>query len=464
MRRRLRSEAGVALTVAIFTLAVIALFSALLASSAVHLGDTSNRDRDQKRALGAAEAGLNTALHRVNGLTSPLTNLGCLTDVQVGVLATAVNYPIANTSVKVKAGQCPGAQGRVGNGAEWIYFITLLNNGQHCDQQYTSQTQVNNLLSLSAGGISVLRRCITSFGVVDDTVRRVQREIYSEFRLFDGLIGTNSVKLLNGANAGTSHVGANGYVQMDAGSLFGGQIQVQDGADTTDPAPGGIHATGTWGITSRPEPWIADPITVSDTSVAATPTCVLLCNAFVSPRRLTVSTGKTVTMSGGTYNLCEFNVSGGTLAITGTVKIFLDSDGPCAGSNGQGKLTINGGLVNTTGVVSASNLQIYSEGNSATSNAITIQGGSTTQANLTLFAPNADVTIQKTGILTGPTIKGSVTAKNITIGNSVTFVGDPLLDILSPFQQIAGDWKPGRWSECQSRPTVADDPHSGCVN
>lgn len=453
--RRLRQEHGVAMTVAIFTMAVIALFSALVASTAVHVGDTSNRDRDEKRALGAAEAGLNTALHRVNSLTSPLDNLGCLTDVQLGVLAQATQYVVAGATVHVKAGQCPGAQGRAGNGGEWVYFITLLNNGQHCDQQYTTQTQVNNLLSLSVGGISVLRRCITSFGVVNGVTRRVQREIYSEFRLFQGLIGTDEVFVRNGGDAGTSHIGSNLRVAMEPGSLYSGQVQVQEGADVDE-----IFATGLWGVTSRPEPWLADPINID---VAGTPlptaSCTLLCSAWVSPgsstRRLSVGTLKTVTMNAGTYYLCEFNVSGGTLIINGEVKIFLDKD-----CDGGGTFTINGGLVNTTGVVSAQNLQVYVEGSAP----VTIQGGTTTQANLTLYAPSADVTISKTGLLTGPIVKGSVTARKITVGSGVTFVGDPLLDILSPFQQIAGDWHPGRWSECRSRPPVEDDPHSGCVN
>lgn len=458
MRRRLSSERGVALTVAIFTLAVIALFSALVASSAVRLGDTSNKDRDQKRALGAAEAGLNTALHRVNSLTSPLDNLGCLTDVEVAVLAQATQYVTAGATVNVKAGSCPGAQGRAGNGGEWLYFITLLNNGQHCDQQYTTQTQVNDLLSLSAGGISVLRRCITSFGAVNGTLRRVQREVYSEFRLFNGLIGTDKVHLQPNANAGTSHVGSNLDVTMDPGSLYAGQIQVQDNATVN------VQATGQWGVTRRPEPWIIDPLNIDVTGKPVpSANCLLpllLCNAWdtggASGRRLKVDTGETVALNPGDYYLCGLNVNGGTLQITGTVKIFLDKD--CAA--GLGIFEFHGGLLNTVGVVANSNMQIYVEA----PNAITIDGGAlVAQANLALFAPNAPVTVQKGGALVAPIVKGSISAKEITLGSDVTFVGDPLLDVLSPFQQIAGDWKPGRWSECRNQPTT-DDPHSGCVN
>ena len=454
---RLRRQEGVALTVAIFTLSAIALFSALVASSAVQLGDTSNDDRDQKRALGAAEAGINTALYRLNAQGSALSNLGCLTDIQLGVLAQATPYVTAGTSVTVQAGQCPGAKGRAGNGGEWTYWITLLNNDQNCDEQYYTQTQVDNLLALQAGGVSVLRRCITAIGGVNGVTRRLQREIYSEFRLFHGLIGTDSVTVSNGASANASHIGSNGQVTIGPG-IYTGQVELQE-----DAPPEVIQATGQWGVTRRNEPWIVDPVEVTTTSPnpSANPSvsCVLLCSPWAgasSDRRLSVSTGKTVTMNAGTYNLCEVSVTGGTLVISGTVKIFLDSD--CA--NGQGKLTIRGGaLVNTTGLAVAQNLQIYAE----SSQDIRIQGGVlATQANLALYAPNANVFVEKgTGNVLAPIVKGSISSKQVTLDTGASFIGDLLLDITAPFAQIAGKWHPGAWSECPPKPP-GENPHEGC--
>jgi hypothetical protein len=460
MRRRLRSQDGVALTVAIFTMAVIALFSALVASSAVHVGDTSNADRDSKRALGAAEAGINTALHRLNSQTSAIDNLGCLTDIQLGVLAQATDYVVAGATVTAHAGQCPGAQGRSGNGGEWIYFITLLNNGQHCDEQYTTQTQVNDLLAVSIGGISVLRRCVTSIGIVNGVQRRLQREIYSEFRLFYGLTGVDSVTA-NNAILGASHVGSNRLVSMNTATTFNGQVELQTGA-TND-----IHATGQWGVTYRDDPWILDPIKESSVSgtVNPTPTCVgplldLLClNANAgyksASKRLLVPSGYTVTLPGGSYYLCELSLTGGTLVVSAAAKIYIGRTGTCANTNG---LTISRGLINVTGLALTQNLQIYTvEGETRN---ITIGGNSLTQANLSLYAPDLRVTIG--GGSSAPVVKGSISAQEILVQGGASFVADPLLDITAPFAQILGKWHPGKWSECPAKPTETGDPHSGC--
>jgi hypothetical protein len=460
MRRRIRSEDGVALTVAMFTLAVIALFSALIASTAGQLGDTSNEDRDSKRALGAAEAGINTALHRLNTAATPLDNLQCFTDVQVGVLGTVTPYPGIETEVgsqlTVPAGSCPGASGRTGNDGIYTYWITLLNNGQHCDEQYTTATEVSNLLALGVGGISVLRRCITSIGVVNGVQRRLQREIYSEFRLFKGLIGTGPVHAYNLANLGTSHVGSNGLVTMDAGSLYGGQVEVHDDAD--EPV---MNATGVWGVTRRADPWILDPVRVSSTtsntgSISCRGPLILVpCGTGGGYQstgdRVIVPTGYTVTFGGGNYYLCQLSVTGGTLVVSAQTKIFIDD----CGTTG---LVIQGGLVNATGVVTAANLQVYVEGDSA----VNISGGVLAQANLTLYAPESVVTVEKGSGLLAPVVKGSISAQSIELKQGVTFVGDALLDITTPFEQIAGKWHAGNWSECPAKPELATDPHSGC--
>lgn len=460
MRRRLADEGGVALTVAMFTIAVISLFTALVASSAGQLGDTSDEDRDSKRALGAAEAGINTALHRVNAAATPLSNLGCFTDVEVGVLAQATPYPgisaQAGGPLTLKAGSCPGATGRAGNDGTYTYWVTLLNNGQHCDEQYTTQVEVNGLLALGAGGISVLRRCITSIGVVNGVQRRVQREVYSEFRLFHGLIGTESVRARNLANLGTSHVGSNGQVTMDAGSLFGGQIELQEDAPAEQ-----VAATGVWGVTRRAEPWILDPVRVdkagSQSISCVGPVVLVPCGSnggFQSAgERVLAPTGYTVTFGAGDHYICQLSITGGTVVVSGQARIFIDDDG-CSATG----LAITGGLVNATGIVSARNLQVYVEGPSP----VTIRGGATATANLTLYAPESDVVVERGGGLLAPTVRGSISASAIDLRNEVTFVGDLLLDITTPFAQIAGKWHAGAWSECPSRPSQPDDPHSGC--
>jgi Tfp pilus assembly protein PilX len=58
MRERIRSQAGVALPVAMGVLLVITLLIASVALTSTQLNNSSSRDRDSKRALAAAEGGL----------------------------------------------------------------------------------------------------------------------------------------------------------------------------------------------------------------------------------------------------------------------------------------------------------------------------------------------------------------------------------------------------------------------
>lgn len=462
MIRRLRSEQGLALTVAIFTLAVIALFSALVASTAGNLSGTSNESRDAKKAVAVANTGVATALDRLNRITSPLNNLGCLTNIHVATTTQATPHPRlspgANGSVTAKAGNCPGASGRAGNDGEWTYFITLLNNNQHCDDQYTTQTQVNNLLAAGAGGISVLRRCIVSYGVVNGVQRRVQQEIWSDFRLFHGLIGKQLVNVTGGADLGASHVGSNGHVGMESGTLFNGQVELREGATQS------IDATGVWHVTERPEPWIADPVRVGAGNPAdsATITCVTppapLCDMWnESARELKVDPLETVSISGDDYRLCGLHLNGGTIEVVGTVNLWIDECRDGSGNLvGTGLKLEGGGLLNTLGGTLPESLRIFVEGNRP----VQIGGSLATTANFALYAPESVVTVG--GGSGAPIVKGSITADTIHLQGAAKFVGDPLLDITAPFAQIAGKWHPGKWSECRKYPTDPNDELSGC--
>lgn len=465
MIRRLRSERGVALTVAIFTLAVIGLFSALVASTAGHLNGTSNESRDGKKAVAVANTGVATALHHLNSQTSAISNLGCLTQsihVSPYVQATPVPGITAQGGgpVSASAGKCPPVTGRAGNDGEWHYVITLLNNNQHCDNQYTTNAQVSSLLAFGVNGISVLRRCVIAVGNVNGVQRRVQQEIWSDFRLFHGLVGKKLVEVTTGADLGESHVVSNDLVTMTAGTVFNGQVELREEAQQD------IHATGVWGVTERPEPWIADPVEVGDGDPADTASidCILpliACDAWSSgTRTLKVDPLETVRITGSdqNYRLCELHLNGGTIEIVGTVSLWIDE---CRDVNGNlvgnGLRLDGGGLLNTVGGTLPSNLRIYVEGKRP----VQIGGGVATTARLALYAPQSDVTLGGDGMV-APVVKGSITAERIYVKQSAKFVGDPLLDITAPFEQIAGRWHPGKWSECQPHPPDPSDQESGC--
>ena len=77
---RAASEAGFALPVAILALFVVAVLAAAAAASAGSGSNQSRRDKAVKRALAAADAGIQTALYRLNKVQHQIG--GALADLQ----------------------------------------------------------------------------------------------------------------------------------------------------------------------------------------------------------------------------------------------------------------------------------------------------------------------------------------------------------------------------------------------
>ena len=67
-RRRLACERAIALPTAAMMLMIVLLLAAAAGTAAISASGQSNHDRGTKRAVAAADAGLNTAIYRLNKL------------------------------------------------------------------------------------------------------------------------------------------------------------------------------------------------------------------------------------------------------------------------------------------------------------------------------------------------------------------------------------------------------------
>ena len=110
----LRREEGVALPVAMGVLAVISGLAALVSAGAVQVNTTSGVDRDSKRALAAAEAGLRAATYRVNKLgpsnalcATDQTSATCAVQQSLGNGAT-YSYDVSPVLADAVADRCAG--------------------------------------------------------------------------------------------------------------------------------------------------------------------------------------------------------------------------------------------------------------------------------------------------------------------------------------------------------------------
>ena len=220
-RTRLAQEEGVALVVASGIILVLGIFSAAVAAGAVELGSSSNKDRNAKRALAFADAGLRQGMYRLNMVAPDDTDcLGAMT-------------------VSTKA--CDAVAANLGNGNSYRYYLSPT-----LETQADLDNCVGNPVTTS-GQTTVEQRCLTAIGRTASGIeRRVQFRIAGvrslpEFNI-PGIQGFNCVSFGPSCDANATpqctigNQSGNGNVSGDVGS--NGQICVSGNQSTCQHAPG----------------------------------------------------------------------------------------------------------------------------------------------------------------------------------------------------------------------------------
>ena len=482
---RVRGEEGIALPVAIMSIVLIGILSAVLASTSVQLNDSSSRDRDSKRALAAAEAGMSTALDRLNRLL-PLDSQA-LADGPVTVLASAQAFDRIGFEggVTIQAGQSPpSSDERSGNGGTFHYYVSpaLGASANGCNNPVAVGAGTSHA-TLLASGVTLLERCITSVGVVNGTIRRVQRKAYSTLQLFDGFTLTqaddadDALYASGGADLLTSRVDSMGRVRMN-GAAYSGQIT----RHRTAPAASMTSVTGAWTETTTERPYVLTKPVPPGTNDNASIGCVgpvtdLLCSTnrpIGSDDVLRVRTNYTVTLTGNIH-VCDVAITGGTLAVTGTASVWVDhrsrSGSHCQGvayESTNGRVSITGGIVNAPAGVGASvaapNLRFYVHGpqnESLDPSAVNINAGLTNTVNALFYAPDGRVSIAGQSLLNAPTVTGAVSARQARVSQYAKFMALPSLSVSLEPGNLLGRYEPGDWVECE-RQFTGGKPHGDC--
>ena len=444
---RLRREEGVALPVAVTALALLGVLAGLVATTAVRLSGSSNVDRDSKRALSAAEAGLRAATYRVNKLGP--SNIKCL----------------AGTAVPPVGGECPAFQQDMGNGSDFTYWVTPVMG--------TTGTCAGLPLQGESGGeLIVVQRCVTARGRVNGVVRRVQARVasYQGAPIFPigGIIGVDSVKVFNSARVQGS-LGSNGLVSLGNSSAVG-PIEVAPGAP--EPRVGGSSTTG--GVIRRTPAqgdWVLAPVDVGDSATVNDNGRILTGEdastnvAYTAAtRELVMGNNSSLTLSGGdndaTYNFCRIALGNNAqinIAAGAKVRIFLDSpereDSGCADVPGAGTITIgqNSFFNNPSGI--AENLQIYIYGTSDGRNVVDFRNSSFISG--AIYAPQSKVVFKNSA-----TVVGALAARSVEFQNDVSFTwSESLADLRG---RTVTQYYRSAWAECSPKPAVTGDPESGC--
>jgi len=443
------------MVIAVIVLLIVTMFGAVAVTSSIQTNTSTRADASYKNAAEAAEAGLQTALYRMNML-NPAAQY-CVGD--------SVTSPGSN-------GLCMSSSYTLGNGSTYQYYTTaVMGSGASC-------------VGLTITSSDVTQRCITAVGNSNGAVARSQVRVaaFAAEPLFPvaGVIGLSSVTITgNGAVSGNA--GSNGTVSLTGNGTSHGIVLGPAGTYThTGNASGGSVST----LSSPMVLGAVNPGTSNQSSLsncparqaAGYPACnddYRITNGLANPkvtpydsssgvsfdattRTLTMAANSSLTLGGGIYNFCELDAAGNasiTLATGVQTEIFIDSpDDPGSGCpSGTGNMKFSGNFTwfNQSGNPLA--LQLYVYGLNNGSGSISLTGN----ANFTgvLYAPQSTVTISGNGMLTG-----AIAGKSVTInGNGFNWDGR-----VSTLQATTtGLYYRSAWAQCSPVPP-AGNPGGGC--
>jgi hypothetical protein len=465
-----RSQDGVALPVAAGMLMVVSILVVGFFTVAMRVNTTSVGDRSSKRALAAAEAGLQTAVYRLNLLnqSAPDNAANCLT----------------TTWVAPTLGECPPQTESIGNGAEFSYYVTP-----------ASAAGSAGCVTLPGVPTSALDRCVTSVGTAGGVTRRVQTRVVSESIIppFNkvGLIGKSLVYAYNSANL-NSDVGSNERVVFensvnvydnDAINVDGKVMLLEGG--TYDYENSVKIDGGTQTITTPFELGMAPFELVENSNNNATLATDLGSAWNATTRRINIASGEK-TIRPGTYHVCgvtlgnsvklKFSHTGGALT-----QIYVDSPSrPESSCSGQTDIH--------AGTFTADNSVEINKEVGEREELLEIYMWGTPQNDIRpmyptcepIHHPNQTATCRSDFMLDNSVnFYGAVHAPNSTIQahNSVKFYGATAADKIIFFNSVdffltaemlgkpppaLGAAERRGWGECRPQRTVASDPESGC--
>ena len=431
---RLRSEQGSALPVVVGVMLIIGILVGVIQQTSNRVAQSTTKERAEKRAFQAAEAGLHVATYRLNKMLPEETE--CLTETPVDPGAGA---------------PCPAtAAVSVGSGASYSYTVTrpLTSSG-------STECDVPSGLDFD----EFAYRCITSVGTARGQTRRVQAfvQIPLQGNMFPvdgifglGLVSANNNVTVNGELGSNTRVQLSGYNPPAPGIVLGpggtrSPTSMPIVETLTEPFPGKV-----W------DARFAASLVVPPNNNANWPTGggrFTLNNQWreLNGNNAIGSATTPFPIPAGTYNFCNVSLNNEThLRPLGPVKIFVDSpDRPGSGCR-----------ANTGSFVANNNLFFKSSPADPSMIHIEMWGGPGTMFQMknnldfvgTVYAPRSEIEFQNNA-----TIRGAMVGSVVDIFNNLNLTGEV------PPGLTGGDqvYDSSTWIECTRTPSGSSSG-SGC--
>jgi hypothetical protein len=440
-------ERGVALPVALAVLAAVAGLATVAARAAIVSNNQSFRDNNAKRAMQAANAGLQTAVYQLN-LLQPSG-------------AQCVHKAVATGALTKGALQsdnwCQPQTDDLGDGATFTFQVSA------------------PVVTTSSTGLSIDQRKVVSLGTVNGVRRRAVVTINAGrgtpiFPPGYTVAVRDSINMKNNADI-SGHIGSNGSITVKNNL---------DSCGNVTPGPGKKASIGQnfnqcpgYNTTPASEPFDLQPV---DIAMATPNDNVRLTNmkagsgtpqdtcsscskiSWSSSTRVLTIDNATWNPGGNVYLFCRLEMkSGAKIQIASrTTPLFMYIDSPenCGGTNGMGSVILDGTFTNLYSPPLAIAILVAGSATKATSVDLPSNDAN---SPIGIYAPQSSVVQQNNVQFTG-----AIVAKSLDVKNNAKFTWDDRINgLLSGsnirFYQAAT----GSYKECTGAPTTAV-PDSGC--
>lgn len=448
--RRLRSESGVAIPVALAVLFVTAGLASVAAKAAIVSSNQSFRNANVKRAVQAAAAGIHVVIYQMNLMQPPQDQC-----VHKGAGGELTNGPVQGD------GWCAPQTEDLGDNGAYSVRVSSAGSSSGAGQIYATRTIVS---TGTVNGIS--RRGVVSVNAATGA---------PIFPADYAIVGRDSVEFKNNLDV-MGGIGSNGDITIKNNATICGPVT---------PGPGQLFNQGNnnsfCGNTPAPaaQPFTFQPVDLSSVSVTSDnvrltnmmngsgvpqDTCTNCGQIGWNPttRVLTLDGNATITLSGDNYLLCrlELRDSASRLQIAArstTLKMYMDVPESCPGVTGAGGADLTGKVINVN--TNPATFALLVAGSSTVPTAVDLADGAVTalDAPMAIYAPNSTVDFKN-----NLDFKGSLVVKSIKVKNNATIAYDTRIGSISSGSSIRHyDYGTGSYRECTNVPTAAA-PDSGC--
>lgn len=425
-----RNERGIAVPTALMALVASFAIASVAVMSTVDVQQGTKRDHDSKEAIAAADAGANIALLRLNRY---LPNLSAAHPCigPNGEYQTAVS------------GWCPATATEAVGGATYSYAVSA----------YAGTGTPLNIVSVGSSG-TVKRRVNVALSTTKG------QGIFAD----EKFIGQDQITV-KGDFKIEADIGTNGNITQSGGSgTICGDERHGIGKGAPTPSCSGVKVEE-----NRELPAIVPPANLATENA----NCLLAQKCTSGPyagkvdtwtkqnpwtagtRTINVGSNGTLTMNGGDYFICKFEVGPGTVYMSAQahVRIFIDTPQNCGLVSGATQVSIggNGNLVSSAynpkqGLYEIP--QIFVLGNGTVS-----IGANSGTNHLMLYAPLSELDMGGNAEWVG-----MFAAKSINLHGNPYFRSDP--NIKEPDITYSGRFQRTRYVECVG--ATASPPNASC--